>query len=133
MAALFGLLPTYHPTYLYHVTLKELLPRIRREGLKPHVPGKVWGASDPSATDGQRVVWLTADPTTWKHHKHHRKSWRDPNAVLLPVLVSWRDKRLHHYLSWRDPKRKEYFTPNPNNVPAWFVYFGTISPKSICF
>jgi hypothetical protein len=53
-----------HPTYLYHCTLKELLPRIRREGLKPHVPGKVWGVSDPSATNGQRVVWLTADPTT---------------------------------------------------------------------
>jgi hypothetical protein len=123
----------YHPTFLYHCTRKELLPRIRREGLKPHVPGKVRGASDPSATDGKRVVWLTADPTTWKHHKHHLKSWRDPDAVLLPVQVGWNDKRLHHFMSWRDPKKQESFTSNPNNVAAWFVYFGTIKPRSILF
>jgi len=123
----------YHPTVLYHVTKKRLLPRIRREGLKPHVPGKVWGASDPSATRGKRVVWLTADPTEWRHDQHHLKSKRDPDAISLMVLVSWKDERLRHYLSWRDPKKKEHFTGNPNNVPAWFVYFGTIPPKRIEF
>jgi hypothetical protein len=42
-----------YQTALYHVTPKRLLPHIRREGLKPHVPGKLWGASDPSATERQ--------------------------------------------------------------------------------
>ena len=77
----------YHPTVLYHVTKKRLLPRIRREGLKPHVPGKVWGASDPSATRGKRVVWLTADPTEWRHDQHHLKSKRDPDAISLMDIL----------------------------------------------
>jgi len=87
------------PTALYHVTLRKFLPSIRREGLKPHVPGKVWGLCDPDMSRGKRVVWLTADPTQWRHDKHHRKSWRNPDAHLLPVIVRWNDERLHHYLS----------------------------------
>jgi len=123
-----------YQTALYHVTLKKFLPRIRREGLKPHVPGRLWGASDPSATTGKRVVWLTADPTQWKHDKHHRKTWRDPDARLLRVVVRWDDERLLHYLSWRDPKKKELdpWTCS-NNIFGWFVYFGTIRPGQIIF
>jgi hypothetical protein len=128
------LLSNYHPTVLYHVTRKRFLPRIRREGLKPHVPGKVWGACDASAARGKRVVWLTADPTQWKHDKHHRKSWRDPDAKLLRVVVSWDDERLHHYLSWRAPKKKELLVETcPNNMLGWFVYFGKIPPRQIMF
>ena len=117
---------------LYHVT-RNYLPRIRREGLKPQVPGKVFGICDPDVTKGKRVVWLTADPTEWKHDKHHRKSFRDPDASLLTVAVSWKDECLRHYLSWRDPTKTEYFNSNSNNVPAWFVYFGTIPPERIVF
>jgi hypothetical protein len=128
---LFG---AFYPTYLYHSTPKTFLPRIRREGLKPHVPGKVWGATDPSASKGKRVVWLTADPTQWKHDKHHRKSWRKPDTVLLPVVVSWHDERLSHFLSWRDPKKKELQPWScPNNELGWFVYFGKIPPTQILF
>ena len=128
------LLADYYPTVLYHVTPKRFLPRIRREGLKPHVPGKVWGVCDPSATGGKRVVWLTADPTQWKHDKHHQKSWRDPGAHLLRVVVNWDDERLHHYLSWRAPKKKELMVETcPNNMLGWFVYFGTIRPDYIMF
>jgi hypothetical protein len=128
------LLGNYYPTVLYHVTRKRFLPRIRREGLKPHVPGKVCGVCDPDATKGKRVVWLTADPTQWKHDKHHRKSWRDPDEHLLPVIVSWNDERLHHYLSWRVPKRKELLPETcPNNQLGWFVYFGKIPPSQIMF
>jgi hypothetical protein len=127
-------LAEYYPTVLYHCTQKKFLPRIRREGLKPHTPGKVWGATDPSATKGKRVVWLTADPTRWKHDRHHRKSWRDPDAVLLPVVVGWDDKRLHHYLSWRAPKKKELLVETcPNNMLGWFVCFGKIPPSQIMF
>jgi RNA:NAD 2'-phosphotransferase (TPT1/KptA family) len=120
------------PTVLYHVTRKKFLPRIRREGLKPHVPGKVFGYSNPNMTNGKRVVWLTADSTQWKHDKHHRKSWRDPDAAMLAVIVSWNDERLLHYLSWRDPKKKYQLTC-PNNFLGWFVYFGTIKRQYIIF
>ena len=124
--------PSRHPTVLYHVTRKKFLPRIRREGLKPHVPGKVFGICDPDMTKGKRVVWLTADPVQWKHDRHHRKSWRDPDAKLLAVFVSWGDERLRHYLSWRDPKKKDD-TDCTNNRLGWLVYFGTIRPGPIIF
>jgi len=120
------------PTVLYHVTRKKFLPRIRREGLKPHVPGKVFGVCDPNMTKGKRVVWLTADPTQWKHDKHHRKSWRDPDAHLLPVIVHWGDERLRHYLSWRDPKGEELLCGENDHI-GWFVYFGTIRRRQIIF
>jgi hypothetical protein len=120
------------PTVLYHVTLKKFLPRIRREGLKPHVPGAVHGKSDPSMTGGKRVVWLTANPVQWRHDRHHLKRWRRPDAVLLTVIVSWNDKRLHHYLSWHDPKKK-YWLTSANNFMGWFVYFGTIKQDHIIF
>jgi hypothetical protein len=121
-----------YPTVLYHVTSKQLLPRIRREGLKPHVPSRVWGICDPDMTKGKRVVWLTANPVQWRHDKHHLKSWRDPDARLLTALVSWGDERLCHYLSWRDPKKKDN-TYCSNNRLGWFVYFGTIRPELIMF
>ena len=127
------LLGGFHPTFLYHSTPKKFLPRIRREGLKPHVPGKVWGKSDPSSTRGKRVVWLTADPTQWKHDKHHRRSWRNPDNVLLSVMVSWQDERLVHYLSWSDPKKKILIETCPNNELGWFVYLGRIPPNLILF
>jgi hypothetical protein len=124
---------TIYPTALFHVTPKKFLRRIRREGLKPHIPGKVWGVTDPDVTHGKRVVWLTADPTQWKHDKHHRKSWRDPDATLLPVIVDWQDERLHHWVSWRDPQKEFRHWSCNNNVLGWFVYFGRIRPDQIMF
>jgi hypothetical protein len=126
------LFSTFHPTVLYHVTRKKFLPRIRRGGLKPHVPGKVWGVCDPDVTKGKRVVWLTANPIQFKHDKHHQKSWRDPDGRLLRVVVNWDDERLRHYVSWRDPKKKEHWG-SQNNPLGWFVYFGTIPPGQIIF
>ncbi len=75
------------PMVLYHSTRKKFLPRIRREGLKPHLPGEVWGKCDPSMTRGKPVVWLTADPTQWRHDKHPRKDWRNPDNVLLTIRL----------------------------------------------
>jgi hypothetical protein len=75
------------PMVLYHCTPKKFLPRIRREGLKPHVPGAVHGVCDPSMTWGKEVVWLTADPMQWKHAKHPRKSWRNPDSCSPFKLI----------------------------------------------
>jgi hypothetical protein len=120
------------PPVVYHVTLKKFLPSIRRDGLKPHVPGKVWGVCTPDTTNGKRVVWLTADPTEWRHDKHREKTWRNADARLLTVMVSWSDKRLRHYLSWKDPNKKEFLNSNQGqSVLAWFVYLGTIKPEQI--
>jgi hypothetical protein len=120
----------YTPMVLYHVTPRSRLAQIRRRGLKPHVPGKVWGLCDPSTTRNKPVVWLTADPTTWKHDRHPKKAWRDPEKVLLPVIVNWGDSDLRHYMSWIDPRKKDFWN-HQNKPAAWFVYFGRISPKQI--
>jgi hypothetical protein len=70
---------------LYHQTPKDRVAKIRREGLKPHVPGKVWGICDPAMTGGKPVVWLTADQHTFHHAKHPDKKMRKPDAVLLTI------------------------------------------------
>jgi hypothetical protein len=119
------------PMVLYHVTHRSFVAKIRRRGLKPHVPGKVWGVSDPELTRGKPAVWLTADPTTWRHAKHPNKAFRDLDAVLLTVLINWSAPKLHHYMSWMDPRKKNSWLDCPNNPAAWFVYFGTIPPKQI--
>jgi len=70
------------PMVLYHQTSKDRLAKIRREGLKPHRPGDVWGVCDPAVwgvcdpamTRGKRVVWLTADRHTWNHDRHRSKN-----------------------------------------------------------
>jgi hypothetical protein len=46
------------PMLLYHVTPKDRVAKIRSQGLKPHVPGKVWGLCDPAATRGKPIVCL---------------------------------------------------------------------------
>jgi hypothetical protein len=102
----------YTPMVLYHCTVKSRLPQIRRRGLKPYVLGRVWGACDPVVTRNKPVVWLTADPTTWKHDRHPKKAWRDPEKVLLPVLVNWGDPDLLHYMSWIDPRKKDFLEPS---------------------
>jgi hypothetical protein len=122
---------TIEPMVLYHVTRKDRVAQIRREGLKPHLPGKVWGICDPVMTRGKPVVWLTADKHTWRHVKHPNKAWREPDAVLLTILINWSAPKLQHYLSWFDPRKKLPWLDCPNNTAAWFVYFGTISPKQI--
>jgi hypothetical protein len=100
--------------------------------LKPHVPGKVWGVCDAKETRGKPVVWLTADPLEWKHDRHPRKAWRNPDVVLLTVQIDWSSPKLKHFLSWRDPgKRLSVFCKN--NVLAWFVHFGPIKPSQIVF
>jgi hypothetical protein len=120
------------PLVLYHVTFKKFLSSIRRDGLKPHVPGKVWGVCAPDMTNGKRVVWLTADPTEWTHDKHREKTWRKPDTRLLTVNVNWKDKRLRHYLSWIDPNKKQFANSSQGqSVLAWFVYVGTIKPEQI--
>src|SRR5262249_27728561 len=124
-------LSTWTPMVLYHATLRSRLAQIRRKGLKPHVPGKVWGVCDPAMTRNKPVVWLTADPTTWKHARHPHKAERDPNTVLLTVLIDWSAPKLWHYMSWFDPGKKKHWLHCQNNPAAWFVYFGTISPKQI--
>jgi hypothetical protein len=118
------------PMVLYHQTRKDRLAKIRRQGLKPHVPGEAWGVDKPVATKGKPVVWLTADPTTWRHARHHNKAKRD-DGVLVTVIVNWQDPKLRHYISWRDPRKKWTFCENPNNPVAWFVYFGRIPPAAI--
>jgi hypothetical protein len=118
-------------TPIYHVTLKDRVAKIRSQGLKPHVPGKVWGLCDPSATRGKPVVWLTADPHQWRHPNHPDKSFRQPDAVLLTIVISWNAPRLKHYLSWFDPRKKGDWFYCHNNPAAWFVYFGTIKPAQI--
>jgi hypothetical protein len=128
----FQLFGSWHPPLLYHVTRKRFLPSIRREGLKPHIPGKVWGVCSPDLTNGKRVVWLTADPTEWRHDKHREKSWRDPEARLLTVMVPWTDKRLQHYLSWIDANKKHFHNSNQGqNIFAWFTYLGRIISEQI--
>jgi hypothetical protein len=119
------------PMVLYHQTRKDRLAKIRRQGLKPHVPGKVWGVADPTITRGKPVVWLTADRNTWRHAKHRRKSFRDPDAVLLTILIDWSAPKLQHYMSWIDPRKKVGWWDSKNNPAAWFVYFGTIRPAQI--
>jgi hypothetical protein len=84
----------------------------------------------PDVTNGKRVVWLTADPTEWRHDKHREKIWRNPDVRLLTVKVNWNDKRLRHYLSWIDPNRK-IFANSRQSVLAWFVYLGAIKPEQI--
>jgi hypothetical protein len=74
---------------LYHTTVRSRVPQIRRKGLKPHVPGKVWGRADPAMTRNKPVVWLTADPATWPHAKHPNKAFRDPDKVLLRIQIWW--------------------------------------------
>ena len=124
-------LSTWTPMVLYHATPRSRLAQIRRKGLKPHVPGKVWGVCDPATTRNKPVVWLTANPTTWKHARHPHKAKRDPNTVLLTVLIDWSAPKLWHYMSWFDPGKKKLWLHCQNNPAAWFVYFGTISPKQI--
>ncbi|MGB3744180.1 MAG: hypothetical protein WBD11_06565 [Xanthobacteraceae bacterium] len=119
------------PMVLYHVTVRDRVARIRREGLKPRVPGKVWGKCDPSVTRGKPVVWLTADPASWRHAKHHNKSLRNPDGVMLTILINWTAPKLKHYLSWLDPHKKEHLLDHRNNPAAWFVYFGRIYPGQI--
>ena len=133
-------LPATHASALFHLSPDRALPCHAQEilaahstrGLKPHVPGKVWGVCHPDVTQGKRVVWLTANPIQFKHDKHHQKSWRDPDGRLLRVVVNWDDERLRHYVSWRDPKKKEHWG-SQNNPLGWFVYFGTIRPGQIIF
>jgi hypothetical protein len=120
-----------HPMVLYHVTVKDRVAKIRREGLRPHVPGKVWGVCDPSITRGKRVVWLTADRHTWHHAKHPNKSRRNPEGVLLTIMIPWNAPKLKHYMSWRDPRKKEPWTEHVNNPAAWFVHFGRVPPGMI--
>ncbi len=119
------------PMVLYHETPKDRVAKIRRQGLKPHVPGKVWGVCDPRVTRKKSVVWLTADPTTWCHNRHPNKAKPDPDRVLLTVIVNWQDPKLRHYISWRDPRKKMDWFENKNNPAAWFVYFGRIPPNAI--
>ena len=118
------------PMVLFHSTPKKFLPRIRREGLKPHVPGDVWGLCDPRMTHGKPVVWLTADPRDFNHSKHPQKDSRNPDVVLLVVGIDWTSPELKHYLSWRDPRKRDPVRCN-NNMPAWFVHFGRIKPSQI--
>jgi hypothetical protein len=119
------------PMVLYHVTRKDRVAKIRREGLKPHVPGKVWGEADPSITGGKPVVWLTADPHSWRHIAHPNKAFRNPDTVLLKILINWRAPKLRHYMSWFDPQKKQNWLYCQNNPAAWFVYFGKIGPSLI--
>jgi hypothetical protein len=116
---------TYTPMVLYHVTPRSRLAQIRRRGLKPHVPGKVWGVCNPSTTRNKPVVWLTADPTTWHHSRHPNKALRNPNQVLLTVMINWSAPKLRHYMSWFDPHKKKHWLFCKNNLAAWFVYFDT--------
>jgi hypothetical protein len=118
------------PTMLYHVTRKDRVPKIRRQGLRPHVPGKVWGVCDPEATRGKPVVWLTANPHQWRHHKHRDRALRDPDCVMLTIMIDWSAPKLRHYLSWIDPRKNQQMA-GPNNPMAWFVYFGAINPAQI--
>jgi hypothetical protein len=122
------------PMVLYHQTQKDRVAKIRKQGLKPHVPGKVWGVADPSLTNGKPVVWLTADPMTWRHDRHPNKAMRDPKQVLLVVRINWSNPKLRHYMSWRDPNKKEpgaFWYEHKDNPAAWFVYFGRIKPDQI--
>ena len=121
---------TARPMVLYHSTPKKFLPRIRREGLKPRVPGDVWGACDPAMTRGKKVVWLTADPSEWRHDRHPRKDWRDRDTALLTICIDWTSPKLKHFLSWRYPRKRQRVFCN-DNMPAWFVYFGRIKPSQI--
>jgi hypothetical protein len=121
------------PMVLYHVTLRDRVAKIRRQGLKPHVPGKVWGIADPAMTKGKPVVWLTADPHTFHHHKHPLKACRKSDAVLLTILISWKAPKLLHYMSWFDRRKKKHWLQCQNNPAGWFVYFGRIPPSQIIF
>jgi hypothetical protein len=121
----------YKPMVLYHQTHRKFLSRIRREGLKPHTPGKVWGAASPKMTWGKKVVWLTADRATWRHSKHPQKDMRNPDTVLLTILIDWSAPKLKHYLSWRFPTKRCGLVDGKNNPAAWFVHFGRIPPAMI--
>jgi hypothetical protein len=117
---------------LYHATPRSRLAQIRRKGLKPHVPGRVWGVCDAAMTRGKPVVWLTADPTTWRHAKHPNKKKRNPDQILLTVMIDWSAPKLRHYMSWFDPrKKKDWFFVCKDNPAAWFVYFGALPPGRI--
>ena len=63
--------------------------------------------------------------------RHPHKAKRDPNTVLLTVLIDWSAPKLWHYMSWFDPGKKKLWLHCQNNPAAWFVYFATISPKQI--
>ena len=76
-------------------------------------------------------MWLTADPTTWRHPKHHNKKKRDPKFVLLTIMINWGAPQLRHYMEWFDPRKKKQWLHHQNNPAAWFVYFGTIKPEWI--
>jgi hypothetical protein len=52
------------------------------------------------------VVWLTADQHTFHHAKHPDKKMRKPDAVLLTILINWKEPKLRHYMSWLDPRKK---------------------------
>jgi hypothetical protein len=120
------------PSVLYHSTQKSRLAQIRRQGLRPYVPGKVWGVADPAMTRGKPVIWLRADRNTWHHSKHPNKKLRNPDQILLTVLIDWSAPKLKHYMSWFDPsKKKDWFLVSKNNPAAWFVYFGKIPPAWI--
>jgi hypothetical protein len=59
-----------------------------------------------SGTGGKPVVWLTADQHTFHHAKHPDKKMRKPDAVLLTILINWKEPKLRHYMSWLDPRKK---------------------------
>jgi hypothetical protein len=50
--------------------------------------------------------------------------------ALLTILINWGAQKLRHYMSWFDTHKKKAGLDCPNNPAAWFVYFGTIPPKT---
>jgi hypothetical protein len=123
--------PSAGPMVLYHVAHKNRLAKIRREGLKPHRPGDVWGSASPEMTRGRSCVWLTADSREWRHDRHPDRKFRNPKTRLLTVAIGWDSKKLHHYLSWFDPDKHGEAFLYRQNVPAWFVHFGKIAPEAV--
>jgi CRISPR-associated endonuclease Cas3-HD len=63
-------------------------------------------AGHHAGTGGKPVVWLTADQHTFHHAKHPDKKMRKPDAVLLTILINWKEPKLRHYMSWLDPRKK---------------------------
>lgn len=134
---------------LYHTTRIKNLASIAREGLWPHVPGVVWDGGEPAVarlTHGRPVVWLTADGSEWRHDRHEERISCAPDTRRLSVRLEPNNKRLMAYWPWLQKHdlpaaacvnrwRAEAqlgLSERPDqNVPAWFVYFGTIPPDKI--